>query len=93
MEKKQIKIKAKDEDLKGVYSNLTQVSHTKEEFFLDFLSVFPPQGTLVSRVIMSPAHLKRMIVALQEGMRRYEGKFGQVEAAQKSETEIGFKPQ
>jgi len=93
MEKKQIKIKAKDEDLKGVYSNLMQVSHTKEEFFLDFFNVFPPQGTLVSRVIMSPAHIKRMTVALREGMRKYESKFGSVEPAKSPETEIGFKPQ
>ena len=33
----QIQIKAKDEDLKGIYSNLMQILHTKEEFILDFL--------------------------------------------------------
>jgi len=32
----QIQIKAKDEDLKGSYSNLMQILHTKEEFILDF---------------------------------------------------------
>ena len=66
MEKKQIKIKIRDEDLKGVYSNLMQIYHTKEEFCFDFFNVFPPQGILVTRVLMNPAHLKRMIRALQE---------------------------
>ena len=31
-----IKIKIKEDDLRGVYSNLMQISHTKEEFVLDF---------------------------------------------------------
>lgn len=60
----QIQIKAQDEDLKGKYSNLMQITHTQEEFVLDFFLVIPPQGTLASRVILSPGHLKRMIKAL-----------------------------
>ncbi|MFQ6049868.1 MAG: DUF3467 domain-containing protein [Candidatus Paceibacterales bacterium] len=93
MEKKQIQLKARDEDLKGAYSNLMQVSHTKEEFCLDFFNVFPPQGILTARVLMSPAHLKRMIRALQENMKKYEEKFGQVEPAKGPSTPIGFKPE
>ena len=92
-EKKQIKIKAKDEDLKGTYSNLMQVLHTKEEFILDFFLISPQQGALASRIIMSPGHLKRMIKALQGNMRKYEEKFGKIEEAKapsKEETEIGF---
>ncbi len=92
MEQKQIKIKAKDDDLKGVYSNSMMVSHTKEEFFLDFFNIFPPQGILASRVIMSPRHLKKMIEVLQENMKKYEDKFGRVEAAKEPETSIGFQP-
>jgi len=92
MEKKQIKIKIRDEELKGVYSNLMQVSHTREEFCLDFFNVFPPQGILVARVLMNPAHLKRMIIALQENLKKYEEKFGEIEATERPETEIGFQP-
>jgi hypothetical protein len=92
-EKKQIKIKAKDEALKGNYSNLMQVLHTKEEFILDFFLVSPPEGILTSRVIMSPGHLKRMIGALQENIKKYEEKFGKIEEAKapaENETKIGF---
>ena len=88
---KQIQIKAKDDDLKVSYANLMQVSHTKEEFCLDFFNVFPPQGVLTARVIMSPAHLKRVIGALGENMHNYEEKFGQVEAAKPKESHLGFK--
>jgi len=92
-EKKEIKIKGKDEDLKGNYSNLMQVFHSKEEFVLDFFLVSPPQGILTSRIIMSPGHLKRMIKALQENIEKYEEKFGRIEEAKapaNQEAEIGF---
>ena len=89
-EEQKIKIKAKDEDLKGAYSNLMQILHTKEEFILDFFLVSPPQGVLSSRVIMSPGHIKRMIKALEENVSRYEGKFGKIEEAEVPEKSIGF---
>ena len=89
-EQQQIKIKAKDEELKGTYSNLMQVLHTKEEFVLDFFLVSPPEGVLVSRVIMSPGHTKRMIKALGENLAKYEEKFGKVEEAKSSEDALGF---
>jgi len=90
-EPQQIKIKVKDEELKGTYSNLMQILHTKEEFVLDFFLASPPEGILVSRVIMSPGHLKRMIKALEENLSKYEEKFGKIEIAQASEAPLGFK--
>jgi len=89
-QQKKIKIKAKDEDLKGVYSNLMQILHTKEEFILDFFLVSPPEGVLVSRVIISPIHLKRMIKALQENLQKYEGKFGEIKIEGAPKAPIGF---
>lgn len=89
--KKQIKIKAKEEELRGKYSNLMQILHTKEEFILDFFLIYPPRGILNSRVIMSPGHLKRMIKALQENLEKYEKKFGEVEKAKGPGDKIGFR--
>lgn len=88
----QIQIRASDADLKGLYSNMMRVSHTQEEFVFDFLNVIVPVGVLSARIIMSPGHLKRMIKALEENMRIYEAKFGQVTPAEALEEEIGFKP-
>jgi len=90
MAEQEIKIKAKDEELKGAYSNLMQVLHTKEEFILDFFLVSPPEGILVSRVIMSPGHAKRMAKALEENLSKYEGKFGKIEIAEIPEPPLGF---
>jgi len=87
----QVQIKANDEKLKGEYSNAMQILHTKEEFVLDFLNIFPPTGTLNSRVILSPGHFKRMIKAMEENLKKYEDQFGKIEVATEPKNEIGFK--
>jgi hypothetical protein len=93
MENKELQIKAKDEDLKGVYTNAMVVSHTKEEFCLDFLLMNFNPPLLVARIITSPAYLKRIINALSENLKKYEEKFGQVEPSKETEVHLGFKPQ
>lgn len=89
-EERQVNIKAKDEVLAGNYSNAAQVSHTKEEFVIDFMSLFPPQGTLNARIIMSPGHMKRLFAAMQENIQRYEAVYGAVKASDGPKTEFGF---
>ncbi|MDD3498221.1 MAG: DUF3467 domain-containing protein [Candidatus Moranbacteria bacterium] len=86
-----INIKASDEKLGGTYSNMMQILHAKEEFVLDFLNVFPPTGTLNSRVIVSPGHFKRMVRAMEENLKKYEERFGSIEEASSPENAgIGF---
>ena len=87
----QIQIRARDEDLRGVYSNIMQVSHTREEFVLDFFNIIADKGTLVSRVILSPGHLKRMVKVLEDSVKKYEDKIGKIEAAEAPKEELGFK--
>ena len=74
----QLQVKVTDEVLKGVYANMVQVGHTPEEFILDFMSLFPPQGLIVSRVMVSPAHMKRLVDALGDNLKKYEEQFGKV---------------
>ena len=77
-----IPLQATPEILKGVYTNNMQVSHTKEEFYLDFLnmSFFPNSASLVAKVITSPAHFKRVVAALQDNLKKYEEKFGVIDS-------------
>ncbi|MFA6376796.1 MAG: DUF3467 domain-containing protein [Candidatus Paceibacterota bacterium] len=86
----QLQIKVNDSDLKGVYSNLMQIVHTKEEFVFDFFLNAPPQGLLVSRAIVNPAHAKRIALALAENIKRYEEKFGAIKEGESPEGKIGF---
>ncbi|MGD9115602.1 MAG: DUF3467 domain-containing protein [Dehalococcoidia bacterium] len=81
-------------DLKGgVYSNFMVVTHTKEEFVLDFMVVVPPVGSVTARVITSPGHLKRMISALLQNVNKYEEKFGRLIAAEEPpKPKMGFHP-
>lgn len=89
-EPQRVQIKATDEKLKGEYANAMQVLHTKEEFVLDFLNIFPPTGTLMTRIIVSPSHMKRMLTALSENLKKYEGQFGDVQASSAPQAPIGF---
>ncbi len=87
----QIQVKATDAVLAGLYANMLQVSHTKEEFVLDFMNLFPPTGILGSRVIVSPAHMKRIMLALEDNLKKYEEQFGKIEAGQNPQQSYGFR--
>lgn len=84
----QISIQSDPQSAAGVYSNLMMVSHRKEEFVLDFLFVQPQKAeqggsiaNLRARVVTSPEHVKRIVLALEENIRRYEEKFGEIKVA------------
>ncbi len=87
---RQVQIKASDEILRGHYSNMANILHTKEEFVLDFLNVFPPTGTFNARVIVSPGHFKRMLVAMTDNLAKYESQFGNVAPSEGPTSRIGF---
>lgn len=76
-----VNIKIDDDELKGRYTNLLRITHTSEEFILDFINLAPPQGVVTARLVTSPGHLKRIIGALQTNLQRYEETFGPIVAA------------
>ncbi len=76
-----INVKIGDAELKGAYSNLLRITHTREEFILDFINVVPPQGIVSARIVTSPGHLKRIIRALGTNLHRYEEQHGVIEEA------------
>ena len=87
----QMQVKATDELLKGQYATMAQVGHGSEEFVLDFMNHIPPVGQLVSRVIISPSHFKRLLAAMQDNLRQYEDQFGTISLAVVPDQKIGFK--
>ena len=84
-EGKGMNIKITDEELKGRYSNLLRITHTREEFILDFINVVPPQGVVTARIVASPGHLKRIIRALAKNLELYEENFGAIVEAPEPE--------
>lgn len=87
----QVQVKATDEVLKGAYANMAQIVHTAEEFVVDFMNIVPPTGNLVSRVIVSPAHAKRIAQVLTENVKKYEEVFGAIKASENPDHKIGFR--
>jgi hypothetical protein len=87
----QIQIKADDETLKGRYATMVQVAHGGEEFVIDFMNHMPPVGQLVSRVIVSPSHFKRLAKAMQDNIDNYEKEFGTIQLQVVPDQTIGFK--
>jgi len=88
----QVNIKADDEIQKGRYCNAAQISHSGEEFTMDFFFIHsnPPFGNLLSRIVLSPGHAKRLMLALQENIQRYEAIHGPIRMTPKPSEEIGF---
>ncbi|HYL62851.1 MAG TPA: DUF3467 domain-containing protein [Candidatus Methylomirabilis sp.] len=76
----QVQIKADEKELQGQYSNLVMLHHNLEEFTLNFIYIFPngAQGKLLSSMIVSPGHAKRIWRALGENLSRYETQFGPI---------------
>jgi hypothetical protein len=79
-----IEIQLDEETAQGVYANLAMVNHSDAEFILDFIFVQPqaPRAKVRSRVISSPVHTKRFLLALQENVAKYEKEFGTIELNQ-----------
>ncbi len=82
---KQIQIKANEEMSQGRYSNSMFIAHGPEEFIIDWLLNSPTGAHLVSRIIVTPGHVKRIINALSDNLKRYEEKFGEIKLAEQAE--------
>ena len=89
-EQRKIKASSSREMLKGAYANYMLVRHSAEEFVLDFFNVFPPEGALTSRVIVSPTLVGRIVEALQKNVSTYEDTFGEIKQVKERKYEIGF---
>ena len=76
----QINIELKEDIAQGIYSNLAIISHSSSEFVLDFVRIMPgvPKAEVKSRIILTPEHAKRLLLALGENMGKYETMHGMV---------------
>jgi hypothetical protein len=77
----QLNIELGEDVAEGIYSNLVIIAHSNAEFILDFVRILPglPKAKVKTRVIMTPQHAKRLLLALQENIQKYEQLFGNIE--------------
>ncbi len=77
----QLQLELDEATAQGMYCNLAMVNHTPTEFTVDFIYVQPqqPKAKVRARIITSPQHLKRLLLALQDNLSRYEKSFGAID--------------
>ncbi len=65
----------------GAFVNMAMVNHTETEFTLDLVYIQPqaPKATVRSRIITTPKHMKRLMLAIQDNVAKYEARFGELD--------------
>ncbi len=77
-QEQQLNIELSEETADGHYANLAIINHSFAEFVIDFVNVMPnvPKAKVKSRIIMTPQHAKRLMRALIDNVKRFEGTNG-----------------
>ncbi len=80
MEENQLNIEISDEVSEGIYSNLAIIAHSASEFVIDFARVMPntPKAKVKSRVVLNAEHAKRLLLALQDNIAKFEKQYGKI---------------
>jgi len=94
-EKNQINIELDEETAQGIYSNLAVITHSATEFVVDFVRIMPgtPKAKVKSRIILTPEHAKRLMLALQDNIRKFEQMHGEIKnSSQTNAMPLNFGP-
>lgn len=78
----QINIELDQETSGGEYANFVVVTHSPAEFVMDFTRILPgvTKAKVRSRIVMAPPHAKAFLAALQENIRKFESKYGEIKS-------------
>lgn len=70
----EIQIELSEEMAQGTYANLAVISHSQSDFILDFIRIVPgaPKAKVKSRIILTPDNAKRLLLALQDNIRKFD---------------------
>lgn len=88
----QLAIELSEDIGQGIYSNLAIITHSPSEFVVDFVRVMPgfPKANVKSRIILTPEHTKRLMMALQENILKYESLHGTIPVKHENVVPIVF---
>jgi hypothetical protein len=64
----------------GQYANLATITHSQNEFIIDQVQLMPgmPKGKVKSRVVMTPQNAKRLMLALNDNIKKFEAIHGDI---------------
>ena len=88
----QLNIELSEEVAEGIYSNLAFITHSNSEFVVDFIRVLPgvPKAKVKSRIILTPEHAKRLAVALQDNIEKFEQVHGRIKLHEEPVLPLNF---
>lgn len=92
----QIQVSLDEKTGQGIYSNLALISHSNAEIIIDFTRLLPglPKAAVQARIILTPQHAKGLLQALEDNIKKYENRYGEIKAVGgKGEAKsFGFQP-
>lgn len=92
--KKEIKVQLDSKEWEGIYSNFLLITNSQTEFILDFARMMPGnnQAKIFSRIITNPANFKLFVKQMEEVLKNFEEKNGEINIDQISTANktIGF---
>lgn len=79
----QINVELTEDVAEGIYSNLAIITHSNQEFVIDFIRIMPglPKAKVRARIILTPQHAKRFLHALGDNLRKFESAHGEISEA------------
>ena len=88
----QLNVELGEKESEGIYSNMALIAQSPHEIILDFARVVPGvrKTKVYARIIMTPAHAKMLLRALEENLKKFENQYGSIKIAGGEEKNIGF---
>ncbi|MBK9328809.1 MAG: DUF3467 domain-containing protein [Sphingobacteriales bacterium] len=88
----QINIELPEDIADGEYANLAIITHSNQEFVIDFVRLAPgvPKAKVKSRIILTPQHAKRLMMALNENVRKFEQIHGEIKEFEQVTLPLNF---
>ena len=75
---KPVEFEAELSQTRPFFSNSTNAHYSYEQWLLDFLYRLNDQATLISRVVITPSHVKNLNILLSNQIKEYEALFGEI---------------
>jgi hypothetical protein len=89
----QIQMELREAEAEGIYSNLVMIGHSPSEIIFDFARLLPgtPKARVFARIIMTPQNAKSVLKTLEDNLKKYEEKFGEIKLqGEIDQKNIGF---
>lgn len=81
-QQQKIQLELREPESEGIYANLAMIVHSPSEIILDFARIMPgvPKARVYSRIIMTPQHAKSLLKTLEDNLKKFEDRFGEIKA-------------